>query len=75
MKTATYSASFRNKALAIRESGEHWLWSVTNSETGEEVAEGEAIDRATAMVQAAEAAEADWGSAKWRRDGEGEEEE
>jgi hypothetical protein len=66
-KTQTYSASFRNQELRIWESNGCWPWSVTNSDTGEVIAQGEAVDRASAMVSAAQAAQADWGSVRWRR--------
>jgi hypothetical protein len=66
-KTATYSASFRNHELSIWESNGCCPWSVTNSETGEVIAQDEAVDRETAMVGAAQAAQADWGSVRWRR--------
>jgi hypothetical protein len=66
-KTAAYSASFRNQELRIWESKGCWPWSVTNPETGEVIAQGEAVDRDSAMVRASQAAEADWGSVRWRR--------
>ena len=65
-KLATYSASFRNLELRIWESNGRYPWSVTNSATGEVTRRGEAADRDTAMVDAAQAAEADWGAVRWR---------
>jgi hypothetical protein len=64
--SATYSATFKDRALQIRASGSGYSWSVTNSTTGEKVAQGEASDRESAMVAAAEAAQADWGAIRWR---------
>jgi hypothetical protein len=64
-KSATYSASFRNLELRIWESNGGYPWSVTNSTTGEVTRRGEAA-RDSAMVDAAQAAEADWGSVRWR---------
>jgi hypothetical protein len=66
-ETATYCASFRNQELRIWESVEYCRWGVTNLETGDMIAQGEAADRASAMVSAAQAAQADWGSVRWRR--------
>jgi hypothetical protein len=66
-KTACYGASFRNQELRIWDSPGSFAWSVTNSETGQVRAEGEAADRVNAMIDAARAAEADWGSVRWRR--------
>jgi hypothetical protein len=63
----TYAASFRNLDLAIQVSDNRWLWTVTNRDIAETVAHGERPDRESAMVEAAEAAQADWGSVKWRR--------
>jgi hypothetical protein len=65
-KTAPYAASFRDLALKTWQSDSHFRWSVTDSETGDVVGEGEAVDRPSAMVAAAETARADWGSVKWR---------
>ena len=55
-----YVSSFRDRELKIWESGGGYQWSVTNS------GNGEAIDLESAMVAAAQAAGADWGSVKWR---------
>ena len=65
-KTESYSALFRNLELRIWRSDSHYLWSVTNSETGVVAGEGEALDRMNAMVAAAETANADWGAVRWR---------
>jgi hypothetical protein len=62
----TYIASFQDRNLKIWETESGYLWSVTNSVTEEIIAQGEAISRENAMIDAAEAAGADWGSAKWR---------
>jgi hypothetical protein len=64
--SADYSASFRNLELRIRESNGVCSWSVTDAATGEVTGQGETADRVTAMVDAAQAAEADWGGVKWR---------
>jgi hypothetical protein len=41
---------------------------VTNSKTGEEVGHGEVAGLENAMVDAAQAAQAEWGVVKWRSD-------
>ena len=64
-----YSASFRNLELRTWEANQRHCWSVNTAETAEPIASGEAVDLASAMVRAAEAAAADWGSVKWRRRG------
>jgi hypothetical protein len=64
-----YTASFRNLELGIWESDGRWIWSVRDRETGAVMFEGARADREDAMVAAAEAAQADWGSARWRRVG------
>ena len=68
--TRTYVASFQNHSLRTWEAENGNLWKVTNSVTGEIVAEGEALSRENAMIDAARAAGADWGSARWRSLGE-----
>jgi hypothetical protein len=70
----TYVASFRDRNLRAWEVADGYLWEVTNSVSGEVVARGEAGSRETAMVSAAEAAGADWGSARWRSPGDEDEE-
>jgi hypothetical protein len=65
-KIAAYSASFRNLELRMWASDARYLWSVTHSATGDVIAQGEAAEREDAMVAAAEAAAADWGSVRWR---------
>ena len=65
--TATYSASFRNIRLRAWESNGRYPWTVANSETGEIIAQGEAVSRENAMVAAAQAAGSDWGTVRWRR--------
>lgn len=62
---ATYSATFRDLELRIWESDGGYPWSVTNSSTGVVTRRGEAADLESAMVDAAQAAEADWGSVRW----------
>jgi hypothetical protein len=69
----TYVASFRDRSMRVREIANGYLWEVTNAVSGEEVAHGEAVSRETAMVSAAEAAGADWGSARWRSPGDDDE--
>ncbi len=68
--TRTYIASFQNHNLRAWEAENGYLWKVTNSITGEIVAQGEAISRENAMIDAAQVAGADWGSARWRSLGE-----
>lgn len=68
--TRTYIASFQKRNLRTWETENGYLWKVTNSVTGEIVAQGEALLRENAMIDAAQAAGADWGSAKWRPLGE-----
>ena len=63
---ATYSASFRDLDLRIWESSSGYPWSVTNSTTGVVTGQGETADLEGAMVAAAQAAQADWGSVRWR---------
>ncbi len=65
-KGDTYSASFRKLELRIWESNGAHPWSVTDSMTREVMHQGEAADLESAMVAAAQAAEADWGSVRWR---------
>jgi hypothetical protein len=68
--TRTYVASFHSQNLRTWEAGSGYLWNVTNSVTGEIIAQGEAPSRENAMIDAAQAAGADWGGAKWRSPGE-----
>jgi hypothetical protein len=68
--TRTYIASFQSQNLRIWGAESGYLWKVTNSVTGEIIAQGEALSRENAMIDAAQAAGADWGSAKWRSPGE-----
>ena len=70
--TRIYVASFQNHSLRTWEAESGYLWNVTNSVTGEIVAAGEALSRENAMIDAAQAAGADWGSARWRSLGEDE---
>jgi len=62
----TYDASFQNQNLRTWETKGGYLWKVTNSLTGEIIAQGEALSQENAMIGAAQAAGADWGSARWR---------
>jgi len=66
----TYVASFQDRNLRTWETNSAHTWEVTNSVTGEIIANGEALSREDAMVAAAQAAGADWGSARWRSPGE-----
>jgi hypothetical protein len=66
----TYVASFRNHDLRTWETKSGYLWEVTKADTGETVAQGEAVSRENAMIDAAQAAGADWGNARWRSPGE-----
>jgi hypothetical protein len=65
-RPASYFASFRNFELRTWETSGRYSWTVKNSDTGEQLANGDAKDLPSAMVAAAEAAGADWGSVKWR---------
>lgn len=64
--SAAWSASFRNLELAVRQSGAGYSWGVTDVTTRAVIAQGEAVDLEGAMVDAAQAAQADWGTVKWR---------
>jgi hypothetical protein len=64
--TRTWVASFQNRNLRTWETNSGYPWNVTNSVTGEIIAQGEALSREDALIEAAQAAGADWGSAKWR---------
>lgn len=66
----TYVASFQNHNLRTWQTESRHAWEVTNSVTGEIVAQGEAISRENAMIDAAQAAGADWGGARWETLGE-----
>jgi len=61
-----YCATFRNFELRICESNGRYLWTITDSETGSQTAQAEVAGLENAMVGAAEAAGADWGSIRWR---------
>ena len=62
----TYFATFRNLELRILESNGRYLWTVTDSQTGSQTAQAEVAGLENAMVSAAQAAGADWGSIRWR---------
>ena len=62
-----YFATFRNLELCIRESNGRYLWTITDSNTGTQTAQAEVAGLENAMVGAAQAAGADWGSIRWRR--------
>jgi hypothetical protein len=64
--TRTWVASFQNHSLRTWETKGVYLWKVTHSVTGDIIAQGEALSREDAMIDAAQAAGADWGSARWR---------
>jgi hypothetical protein len=66
----TYVASFRNQNLRTWQTKNGYLWNVTDSVTGEIIAQGEALSQEDAMIGADQAAGADWGSARWRSPGE-----
>jgi hypothetical protein len=65
-KPRTYLARLGDLELKTWESNGGYRWSVTNSKTGEEIAHGEVADRESAMVGAAQAAQAEWGVIRWR---------
>lgn len=64
--TRAYVASFQDQNLRTWETQSGYLWNVTSSITGETIAQGEAASLEDAMIDAAQAAGADWGSARWR---------
>jgi hypothetical protein len=64
--TRAWVASFQNHNLRTWGTKSGYLWKVTNSVTEEIIAQGEAPSREDAMIDAAQAAGADWGSARWR---------
>ncbi len=64
MDQPAYTAQFRNLELKIVTGNGTYLWTVARG--AEEVARGEAHELEGAMVAAAEAARADWGSVRWR---------
>jgi hypothetical protein len=64
--TRTWVASFENHSLRTWEKKGGYLWNVTHSVTGDIIAQGEALSREDAMIDAAQAAGADWGGARWR---------
>jgi hypothetical protein len=66
----TWVASFQDHNLRAWETERGYLWEVTNSVTGEVIAQGEAPSRENALIDAAQAAGADWGSARWQSPGE-----
>ena len=68
--TKTCVASFQNHNLLTWEAESGYLWNVTNSATGEIIAQGEGLSQEKAMIDAAQAAGADWGNARWRSLGE-----
>lgn len=59
----TYRATLGDLNLQTWESPGGFRWSV--SQRGEAVAAGEAIDLPSAMVAAAQAAQAEWGAVRW----------
>lgn len=63
----TYFATFRNLELCVRASNGRYLWTVTDSDSGSQTAQAEVAGLENAMVGAAQAAGADWGSIRWRR--------
>ena len=69
----TYFASFQDRNLRAWETESGYLWNVTDSVTGEVIAQGEALSREASMIDAAQAAGADWGRARWRSPGEDDE--
>ena len=64
--TRTYVASFPDLNLRTWETRSRYRWKVTNSVTGEIIAQGKALSQANAMIGAAYAVGADWGGARWR---------
>jgi hypothetical protein len=69
----SWRATFRHLELSICETTGGFAWMVRNSTTGEEAGSGETAGSSgleDAMVAAAQAARADWGTVRWRRVGE-----
>lgn len=64
----TYRATFRELNLELEDDGGAWRWRVTDA-SGTAVAEGRSDVKETAMIAASEAAQADWGTVRWRRPG------
>jgi len=67
-------ASFQDRSLRTWETNSGYPWKVANAVTGEIMAQGEALSRENAMIDAAQAAGADWGSARWQSLGDDSEE-
>ena len=65
----TYIASFQDCNLQTWEAESGYRWEVTNSVTGEIIGRGESISQQKARIDAAQAAGADWGNARWRSPG------
>jgi hypothetical protein len=65
-KTRIYSATLGDLALEIRESAGGYIWSVRDSQAGEQIAGGESAVLENAMVSAAHAVQAEWGALRWR---------
>ena len=65
----TYVASFRDRHLQIVEIDGSSYWEVTNPDSKEPIARGGPSTLESAMIDAAQAAGADWGNAVWRRPG------
>jgi hypothetical protein len=67
----TYFARRGDWQLQIAEGEGCYRWSATNAETGEKL-DAEAVGLENAMVSAAQAVQADWGTLRWRREGDDE---
>ena len=66
MQPKTYTATLGDLELRTWESDGRYPWSVSDSKTGNEIAQAEAADLVNAMIDAAQAAGAEWGAIKWR---------
>lgn len=73
-KPQSYFASFGQLDLRTQEANGRYAWTVKDSMTGDQIAGGEAADLPGAMVNAAEAAGAEWGAVRWRGREDGSEE-
>ncbi len=62
----SYFASFGHLELRTSKARDGYLWTVKNPNIGAEITHGEAADLASAMIAAAEAVGAEWGTVRWR---------
>jgi hypothetical protein len=67
-RDGTYFATRGDWQLQITEDDGCYRWSATNAKTGEKL-DAAVVGLENAMVSAAEAVQADWGTLRWRREG------